>query len=56
MKEVDVEEFFVKRFKRKPEFDTEYFKEWKERFAKGNPERWMDKKSRKVYNELKKGI
>ena len=31
-----------------------YFNEWKQRFATGKPERYMDKTSFKVYMSLKK--
>jgi len=54
MKEVSVRQFFIKRFERSPETDKQYYKEWKQRFARGNPERWMDKKSKKVYRAMKR--
>jgi hypothetical protein len=45
-------EFFIKRFKTKPENDPIYFEEWKMRFRSGHPESWMDKESKKVYHSL----
>ena len=51
-----LEEFFERRFKRKPNPEDEYFKEWKGRFY-GRPELSMDTQSKEVYFEvLRKAI
>lgn len=47
-----VREFFIRRFKRKPEHDPSYFEEWVERFRGGRPEQYMDRQSREVYQQL----
>ena len=53
------EEFFKRRF---PENDIEfekecgYFYEWVKRFKTGEPEVFMDRKSLKVWEDMKAGI
>ena len=48
-------EFFIKRFKRKPERDPGYYRDWVRRFEKGYPELFMDKKSYRVFRGLQRG-
>ena len=48
-------EFFIKRFKRKPEHDPGYYRDWLRRFEKGIPELYMDKKSYRVFRGMQIG-
>jgi len=50
--EQEVREFFILRFKRMPEHDLVYFKEWVERFHTGYPERFMDSESKKAFEKV----
>lgn len=47
-------EFFIRRFKRKPEQDIDYFNEWVWRFKQINPKAFMDNESKDVYEEILK--
>jgi len=49
-----VRKFFKTRFKRNPEDDPHYYKEWEGRFATGTPEVYMDAESKKVHHKLLK--
>lgn len=46
--------FLSKRFPNESDRITSYFTEWAERFNTGNPERYMDKESLKIYKEVRK--
>jgi hypothetical protein len=48
-------EFFIKRFKRKPERDPGYYRDWLRRFQRGYPELYMDKKSYRVFRGMQIG-
>jgi len=47
-----LEEWFEKRFGRKPSVDESYFEEWKERFNSDRFESCMDDKSKRIWREV----
>jgi len=49
-----IEDWFERRFNKKPQQDESYFNEWVGRFEKGNPENYMDEESLKIFKEMKK--
>ena len=52
-----IKAWFERRFHRKPEHDSEYFKEWVERFARAetlNEIYPMDSESRRVWEQVRK--
>lgn len=49
MDTVIFEEFMEIRF---PKADRDYIEDWRKRFQGGNPEKYMDSKSLKIYKAL----
>ena len=47
-----VRKFFIMRFHKEPETDWYYYLEWVRRFESGNPTKWMDSQSKKVYVKI----
>ena len=51
-----VRKFFETRFKRSPESDPHYYRQWWVRLNSDTPEIWMDDETKRVYRDIKHEI